>query len=376
MGNKNAKRLPLNILKIPIYAIASYQDYVFLGGGGGYEIENLIEVYHLENPSQNILNKKVHEEPCGTGVPNYFELAHNVIYNTNQFLQQNLNLLATCIFANVVLYKIERETGKLLKLQEFQADFKKEEASVNCCRFSRDNSLLATGSDDFHVRVFKLNTSDYKSQEKLFELPGHFESINSVDFSPDNKYLISSSTDASCIIFNLEKKGQKVQKLTFNDGLGDNPKNMLMRGCFFTNDNKYIYTLATQTRSKSYLIKWQNKENYEPAKVTLVHNTTSSGMRISPDGKQIGIMTSDGFVKVMNEGQENFTFAQKRHRLPVTCLGFKTNVNGGAEFVLSGSPDYTYNIINCKSTLIGTTLSFLLKLMILFGVVFILIGFV
>jgi hypothetical protein len=49
-----------------------------LGGGGGYEIENKIEVYQLENPSQNILKKIVHEEPCGTGVPNYFELAHHV----------------------------------------------------------------------------------------------------------------------------------------------------------------------------------------------------------------------------------------------------------------------------------------------------------
>jgi len=42
-------------------------------------------VYQLENPSQNILKKIVHEVPCGTGVPNYFELAHHVIRieNTN-----------------------------------------------------------------------------------------------------------------------------------------------------------------------------------------------------------------------------------------------------------------------------------------------------
>ncbi len=52
--------------------------------------------------------------------------------------------------------------SKLIKLLEFQADFKKEEASVNCCRLSRDNSLIATGSDDCVVRVFKLG-SDFKS---------------------------------------------------------------------------------------------------------------------------------------------------------------------------------------------------------------------
>lgn len=79
-----------------------------------------------------------------------------------------------------------------------------------------------------------------------------------------------------------------------------------MRGCFFTNDGKFIYTLATQTRAKSYLIKWKNQQNFDPAKVTLVHNQTSSGMRVSPNGQKIGIMTSDGFVKVMNEGADTF----------------------------------------------------------------------
>eukprot|EP00347_Sterkiella_histriomuscorum_P010848 403374692 len=361
MGNKNSNKRPLNILKIPIYAIGSYGDYVFLGGGGGYEIENKIEVYQLENPSQNILKKLVHEEPCGDGVPNYFELPNH-----------NLNILTACVFAKVVFYKIDVKSGKLEKLQEFQADFKKEEASVNCCKYSKDNSLLATGGDDFVVRVFKLDTKDYKSSEKILELPGHYEPINAVDFSPDKKLLISSSTDKSCIIFNLEKRGQKVQKLTFNDGLTSESKNMLMRGCFFSNDGKFIYTLATQTRSKSYLIKWQNKENFDPVKVTLVHNQTSSGMRISPNGKQIGIMTSDGYVKVMNEGSENFIVEQKRHRLPVTCMGFKTDFSGKAEYVLSGSPDYTYNIISCNVSIfqrIMGLIRFLLILMIIVSVV-------
>ena len=51
---------------------------MFLGGGGGYEIENKIEVYKLDNPSQNILKTIVHEEPCGLGVPNFFEVGSNV----------------------------------------------------------------------------------------------------------------------------------------------------------------------------------------------------------------------------------------------------------------------------------------------------------
>ena len=30
----------LNKLKIPIYSMESWQDYVYFGGGGGYEIKN------------------------------------------------------------------------------------------------------------------------------------------------------------------------------------------------------------------------------------------------------------------------------------------------------------------------------------------------
>ena len=73
-----------------------------------------------------------------------------------------------------------------------------------------------------------------------------------MDFSYDNKLLVSSSTDKSCIVFNLEKQGQMIQKLTFSDGI--DPKNMLMRGCFFSPDAKFIYTLATYTKRPSYLI--------------------------------------------------------------------------------------------------------------------------
>lgn len=64
---------------------------------------------------------------------------------------------------------------------------------------------------------------------------------------------------------------------------------MLMRGCFFSDDGRHIYTLATQTRARSYLIKWKNADNYDPENVVQIHTTTAGGMRLSPNGKKIGI---------------------------------------------------------------------------------------
>lgn len=81
---------------------------------------------------------------------------------------------------------------------------------MNCCKFSRDNSLLATGGEDCKVRIYELDIKDYKSSKMIFELEGHYEPINGVDISPDKKFAISSSSDRSCLIYNLEKRGQRI----------------------------------------------------------------------------------------------------------------------------------------------------------------------
>lgn len=91
------------------------------------------------------------------------------------------------------------------------ADFKRgDEASVNCCRLSSDNSLLATGGDDCMVRLFKLEPQNgFKPNpidqgKPILTLEGHCDGVNCVDFSPDEKLLVSSSIDSSCIIFNVD----------------------------------------------------------------------------------------------------------------------------------------------------------------------------
>ena len=64
-------------------------------------------------------------------------------------------------------------------------------------------------------------------------------------------------------------------------------------------------------------------------------------------------MTSDGYIKVFDRKSMKQTISMKRHKLPVTSMGFMHDSNGDAEYVLSGSADYTYNIIRCKESLIG-----------------------
>ncbi len=86
-------------------------------------------------------------------------------------------------------------------------------------------------------------------------------------------------------------------------------------------------------------------------------------------------MTSDGIVKVAKiSTPSTFIVEEKRHRLPVTCMGFK--YDGGAsedsDYVFSGSADYTYNIIYCKGSFTKWLFWLILKAFILFAVLMIL----
>ena len=73
-----------------------------------------------------------------------------------------------------------------------------------------------------------------------------------------------------------------------------------MRGCFFTLDGKYIYSLATEMKCKSYMIKWKCNKTWDSVSAEVVNKQPSTGMKLSENGDYIGLMTSDGFIKVMN----------------------------------------------------------------------------
>ena len=69
--------IKLNMLKFPIYAVEVFGDYVFLAGGGGFEIANKIQVYKI-TAGKTILTDQVHEEVTGKEVCNFMFTARDV----------------------------------------------------------------------------------------------------------------------------------------------------------------------------------------------------------------------------------------------------------------------------------------------------------
>lgn len=52
----------LNLLNIPIYSLEVFERFVYIGGGGGYEIANKIICYEIEE-GKKLLTKVVEETP-------------------------------------------------------------------------------------------------------------------------------------------------------------------------------------------------------------------------------------------------------------------------------------------------------------------------
>ena len=130
----------------------SYGDFVYFGGGGGYEIKNQIVGYRME-PGNPILTKIIHEEHTGEGVSNFMTLP-----------KDGGNVLIASVDQTVHFYNIEQKTGALSLLQKFEADFSAENPSLNNVVLSFDNTLLATGGDDMAIRIFGIS-KDFKSNE-------------------------------------------------------------------------------------------------------------------------------------------------------------------------------------------------------------------
>lgn len=64
------------------------------------------------------------------------------------------------------------------------------EAKVNSVAFSKSGELLASGSEDYTIRIW-----DLSNQSCLSVLSGHKDGVLCVDWSPDDQCIISSSHD-------------------------------------------------------------------------------------------------------------------------------------------------------------------------------------
>lgn len=84
------------------------------------------------------------------------------------------------------------------------------ERGVNWAMFHPKLPLIASGSDDKTIRIWKLSETKYNEVDCL---RGHSNNVSSVVFHPNNDFLISNSEDKSIRIWDLKRKST-VEKVT------------------------------------------------------------------------------------------------------------------------------------------------------------------
>jgi len=250
------------------------------------------------------------------------------------------------------------ENIELKRVTEFKANFS-EDGSVNCAAVLPSGHIV-TGGDDGVCRLWAvtINKSHIWQVKKLTELHGHTAPIMDISYHPKDALISTSSKDGFCKIWNVVsgKMVCDVPSVPGLPGTGGTGKNkqaqsavkMECRGCNFSSDGNYLFSIQSARRGSTHLIEWElnqfdeidedggevkgalgSKEevlrtalSVSVSRTREISKVPSTRLKLSEEGTYIAVGASDGSVTVVEV--EGFQTVSKAtcHDLPVTGLGF------------------------------------------------------
>ncbi|KAF3796541.1 SEC12-like protein 2 [Nymphaea thermarum] len=156
--------------------------------------------------------------------------------------------------------------------------------------FNLDGSMLASGGEDGHLRVFK-----WPSMEMIVDQPNAHECVKDLDFSPDGKLLVSLGDSGPCRIWDLTSSAA-VASLS-----GDKGESFREHGCILT---------------------WDSGSWKRTTEKRIVQNPVSA-FNISPDGKLLAIGTAEGDILIADTlSMQVQKKVKEAHLVFVTALEF------------------------------------------------------
>jgi WD40 repeat protein/uncharacterized caspase-like protein len=198
---------------------------------------------------------------------------------------------------------------------------------VNSVSFSPDGQLIASGSDDKTVRIWKPDGT------LLHQLKNHRDRVINVAFNSDGKTLVSASADGTVNLWNATDG--TLLKQTTDGSLMQIPQ---QNNKALSPDGKIL----AQTSENGAIAL---RSNADGKLLATIQNPSGevNNIRFSPNNKAIATATPDGAIALWNTDGTLLT-TLKGHTAPVFSLNFSPD----GKTLISGSADMSIRLWNIE----------------------------
>ncbi|MCP4156581.1 MAG: hypothetical protein GY757_53195 [bacterium] len=241
---------------------------------------------------------------------------HNGPVNSVIFSQTGNTLASGSSDYTIRLWDVETGNKKVLPGHQ---------DTVLCVSFSEDGSMLASSSRDNTIRLWDVETGNNKV------LKGHTDNVWSVSFSPDGNTLASGSTDHTIRLWDVGKGNEKKK---------------------FTNHTKPVFcvsfspdgtTLASGSSDNTIRL-WDVRRGEEKKKLTN-HTKTVWSVSFSPDGTTLASGSSDNTIRLWDVETGKEKKVLKEHERSIRSVSFSPD----SKTLASGAEDQTIRLWDVKT---------------------------
>lgn len=176
--------------------------------------------------------------------------------------------------------------------------------------FNAEGSMLATGGEDGHLRVFK-----WQSMESILSQTDAHTTVKDLHFSLDGKFLVSLGNSGPCRVWDLTSS-TAIASLPREDG-------EVFGFCRFSQstDNNQILFVTAMHGDYGKIVAW-NTLSWRRVGSKKVVRDSISAFNVATDGKLLAIGTVEGNIIILNSNMRVQTTVKKAHIGIVTTLVF------------------------------------------------------
>uniref|UniRef100_A0A0E0MH50 Anaphase-promoting complex subunit 4-like WD40 domain-containing protein n=1 Tax=Oryza punctata TaxID=4537 RepID=A0A0E0MH50_ORYPU len=200
--------------------------------------------------------------------------------------------------------------------------------------FSGEGSILATGGEDGHLRVFK-----WPSMDSVLEEPDTKTSVKDLTFSSDEHFLAVNRSSGPCRVWDL-KSAEAVANLPREAG-------EIFGFCRFSNqtDNSQVLFVTAMQGDYGKIISW-NTTSWTRIESNKITREAISAFAVSPDCTLLAIGTIEGSIIVLSSKNMRVVVTVKKAHLGIiTTLAFSQD----SRTLLSTSFDSTARVTSIRS---------------------------